>query len=560
MSYIKKRGWHLVDIYADEGKSGTATKHRDDFNRMIADAEAGRLDVIVTKNVSRFARNLINGIETARRLLALPKPVEIFFEEENLSTFRQDSEFILSVMLIMAQGESEKKSKAITSAFKWRCEEGKFMTPVNNLLAYYKNENGELQIEPEGVKTVRAIYAAFLNGVPASEIARMLTAAEKATGKDSRKTGIVNKTCGVGSVFGIIKNERYSGTVLTQKTLTPNVFDHRSVKNYGQEPQHIQNGHHVSIVSLDEHVRALMLASSKATSKYYNPYYSVQIIPSGLLTGFIPMNVVFGGYDAVHYLGAANTSGVNQMRYAEAYADDEDDLLIVRSQDMGNDNAAQLTISSTHIECKCQNRINHHYVEILLNPLDKRLAIRPTGKDNHNALPWPINKVYAKQLCKVIYELMGWVKIWKYRLTGEYYSQGQDCALVFDLTDPEYMIYKEEMHSTADIAKQINKRELNSSDIKKQLEERTNKNTIAKLKTIYRAHVKEQYIVERTYEGTFQNERWRNRLGVEPQRNYNSNLEINTQPQPIDFYPENPTIMTKTELVDYLNEMGVQYA
>jgi DNA invertase Pin-like site-specific DNA recombinase len=117
ISYIaKQEGWTMTQIYAEEGVTGTNTKHRTQFNRMLDDARTGKFDLIVTKSVSRFARNLLDGIKTTRELLHLPVPVGLLFEEEGLNTFRPDSEFILSVMLMMAQGESEKKSSAVKKA------------------------------------------------------------------------------------------------------------------------------------------------------------------------------------------------------------------------------------------------------------------------------------------------------------------------------------------------------------------------------------------------------------------------------------------------------------
>jgi DNA invertase Pin-like site-specific DNA recombinase len=194
---------------------------------MIDDARAGMFDLIITKSVSRFARNLLDGIKTARELLHLPVPVGILFEKEGLNTFRPDSEFILSVMLMMAQGESEKKSSAVKKAFQWRCDAQNYLTPVNNLLAYEKDENGRMVIEPEGAKTVLAIYAMFLNGFTPTRIAAILTQCGKLTGKG-------NATWGSSSVLGILKNEKFCGDVIAQKTVTTDVLEHKSEKNRGR--------------------------------------------------------------------------------------------------------------------------------------------------------------------------------------------------------------------------------------------------------------------------------------------------------------------------------------
>jgi hypothetical protein len=175
-TYIaEQKDWILSGIYADEGMTATNTKHRTGFRRMLADARAGKFDMLITKSVSRYARNLMDGIQTARELLHLPTPVGILFEEEGLNTFRQDSEFILSIMLMIAQGESEKKSAAVKKAFQWRCDAQEYLVqertharspdcdasrlpvPANVLLGYTKKDGKNMIIEPEGEKNVLTI-------------------------------------------------------------------------------------------------------------------------------------------------------------------------------------------------------------------------------------------------------------------------------------------------------------------------------------------------------------------------------------------------------------------
>jgi hypothetical protein len=208
---------------------------------MITDANAGKFDMIITKSVSRYARNLIDGIKTARDLLHLRKPVGIYFETETLNTFRPDSEFILSVLLLVAQGESEKKSAAVKAAFQWRCDAEDYLTPVNNLLGYTKDDDGNMVIEPEGAKTVKAIYAMFLNGMTQAQIAKILTSSGKPTSLD-------NIVWSGSSVMGILKNERYCGDIEAQKTVTTDVLEHKSERNRGQLTLHYKDGHHEGIL------------------------------------------------------------------------------------------------------------------------------------------------------------------------------------------------------------------------------------------------------------------------------------------------------------------------
>lgn len=148
-------GWELVHIYADEGISGTSLHNRTEFNKMIADCEAGKIDLIVTKSVSRFARNVLDCIGKVRELRALPKPVGVFFETENIYTLNNNSEMSLSFISTLAQEESHTKSEIMNASIDMRFKRGIFLTP--ELLGYDKDEDGNLVINPEEAITVRLI-------------------------------------------------------------------------------------------------------------------------------------------------------------------------------------------------------------------------------------------------------------------------------------------------------------------------------------------------------------------------------------------------------------------
>lgn len=149
-------GWKLVEIYADEGISGTSLKHRDAFIRMIADCKQGKLDLIVTKSVSRFARNVVDCIKYVRELKALPSPVGVFFEAESIYTLDRNSEMSLSFISTFAQEESHNKSEIMNASIEMRFKRGIFLTPP--LLGYDQDEDGNLVINEEEAKTVRLTY------------------------------------------------------------------------------------------------------------------------------------------------------------------------------------------------------------------------------------------------------------------------------------------------------------------------------------------------------------------------------------------------------------------
>jgi len=509
--------WTLVKIYADEGISGTSLKHRTQFKQMIADARAGKFDMIITKSVSRYARNLIDGIKTARELLHLKKPVGILFETESLNTFRPDSEFILSVLLLVAQGESEKKSAAFRSAFQWRCDAQRYNTPVNALLGYTKDENGTLRIEPEGARTVKAIYAMFLNGFPVSRIARVLTASGKITGKN-------NTVWGASSVMGIIRNERYCGDVVAQKTVTTDVLEHKTERNRGQSALHYRDGHHEGIVARAEHVRALLLVDANPSSAYYNPYYEIQVVRSGLLAGFIPLNMAFGGYHAKHYLGAVTTPEF--MRLARNEQLRESGIRVIRVQDTDHRGAAQLTISDTSLvvsrEC-VQYFPQGSTIEMLLHPRERLLAVRGTAQDNPNGIRWPAHQISAAAFMPILYELMGWNTLWKHRVLANPFKRNGEAVLLFDLNDPEYIMYEEIQEG---------------GDHKRR----------------------------RRVGNPMQAQRWRDEIGADVSSwlrfgilSASGNLDIRAPALPVDGYAGNPSRMDETQLVSYLEKQGVRY-
>ena len=169
----KNPNWMLVEIYADEGISGTSLQHRDAFKKMIEDCEAGKIDLIITKSVSRFARNVVDCIRYVRELSSLRPPVGVFFETEHLNTLDPKSEMILSFMSTLAQEESHTKSEIMNSSIEMRFRRGIFLTPP--LLGYDQDENGDLVINPHEAKIVQLIFYMYLNGSSTQQIADSLT-------------------------------------------------------------------------------------------------------------------------------------------------------------------------------------------------------------------------------------------------------------------------------------------------------------------------------------------------------------------------------------------------
>src|SRR5574344_2580638 len=163
-SYIQSReDWEFVGVYTDEGISATNTKKRDGFKQMVKDALAGKIDLIITKSVSRFARNTVDSLTTIRKLKE--HNVECYFEKENIWTFDSKGELLLTIMSSLAQEESRSISENVTWGHRKRFADGKVSIPFNRFLGYDRGANGELIVNPEQAETVRSIYDMFLQGL-----------------------------------------------------------------------------------------------------------------------------------------------------------------------------------------------------------------------------------------------------------------------------------------------------------------------------------------------------------------------------------------------------------
>lgn len=227
--------WEFVGVYTDEGISGTNTRKREGFNHMVADALAGKIDLILTKSISRFARNTVDTLTTVRKLKE--KKVEVYFEKENIYTLDAKGEVMITIMSSLAQEESRSISENVTWGKRRSMEEGKFSLAYKNFLGYEKGEDGLPKIVEKEAEIVREIYRLFLEGKTVRTIANHLTGQGIPT--PSGKT----KWC-VSTIMSILQNEKYKGDALLQKTYTADFLTKSIRKNKGEVPQYyIQNSH-----------------------------------------------------------------------------------------------------------------------------------------------------------------------------------------------------------------------------------------------------------------------------------------------------------------------------
>jgi len=220
--------WIFAGIYADEGISGMNTKKREQFNRMIDDCLDGKIDMVVTKSVSRFARNTIDCLEYVRKLKA--SNVAVLFEKENINTLDTTGEMFLTVMASLAQQESESLGRNVTLGIQYRYQQGKVLVNYNRFLGFTKKD-GKLVVDEEEAKVVRRIFREYLSGSSCGRIAKGLEA-------DGIPNGAGNTKWWDSNIKTILTNEKYMGDALLQKTFTLDPLEKKRVINKGERPQY----------------------------------------------------------------------------------------------------------------------------------------------------------------------------------------------------------------------------------------------------------------------------------------------------------------------------------
>ena len=234
--------WEFAGLYADEGISGTRADKRPQFQKMIDDCLKGKIDMIITKSVSRFARNTVECLDYVRMLKE--KGIGIYFEEQNIDTLKSDSELYLVIYAGFAQSESESISKNITWTHRKNFEEGKPIFMYSRWLGYKKGEDGTPEIVPEEAEVVRRIFDMYLSGKSTDEIANIMRS-ENITFPEKKL--ILSKS----AIIRMLKNEKYCGDCILQKTITLDPISKKRKANEGEAPMWLVENSHPAIISRD---------------------------------------------------------------------------------------------------------------------------------------------------------------------------------------------------------------------------------------------------------------------------------------------------------------------
>lgn len=273
----KNPEWELARIFADDGISGCNTKKRSEFIRMIEECMAGRIDMIITKSISRFARNTLDCLKYIRELKE--KNIPVFFEKENINTMDSKGEVLLTIMASLAQQESQSLSQNIKLGLQYRYQNGEVQVNHNRFLGYTKDEDGHLIIEPTEAEVVKRIYREYLEGSSLLQIGRGLEADGilTAAGKAKWRPETLRK---------ILQNEKYIGDALLQKTYTVDFLNKKRVQNNGIVPQYYVENSHPPIIPRDLYMqvqeemvrRANLHSGEKRKKRVYSSKYALSSI------------------------------------------------------------------------------------------------------------------------------------------------------------------------------------------------------------------------------------------------------------------------------------------
>ncbi len=286
MEYYTQRiaeteGWTMARMYADKGISGTSAKRRPEFLKMIRDAEQGKIDLVITKSVSRFCRNTLDGLEYVRRLKRCG--VGVYFEKDHTNTLTMDNEMILTFLMSQAQSESESMSTNIKWGFRKRFQDGVVYYHYGTLLGYRRGPDGGPEIDPEEAAVVRRIFARCLMGQSFQQICDGLMA-------DGVRTAQGDEKWYGSTVKSILQNEKYVGDAVLQKTFTEDLFDRRQVKNEGQLPKYYVHNAHPAIIDRaafqrvqEELARRSSLRKTSSKARTEQGKHSGKYVLSGLL-------------------------------------------------------------------------------------------------------------------------------------------------------------------------------------------------------------------------------------------------------------------------------------
>lgn len=456
--------WVLVRIYADEGKSGTTMQHREAFKEMLKDANAGKIDLIIVKNISRFARNVVDCLSVIRKLSE--KKVGVLFESEAIYSLNDDSHLALSFQATIAEQESRVRSRSMETSLRMRLDHGLPLTP--ELLGFMHDENGKLVINPETYQTPKLMFYMYLYGYSTQQIADTLT-------RLSKRTYLGNLKWTASGVAATMRNERYCGDVLTRKRFTKfavDVHDQKSFKNRGEKPQSHYLDDHEAIIDRNDFL-AVQRIMNNAKFGGNSLLPELQVIPDGLLKGFVIVHPKWGSFtkeDYIHACESVDPAPSKEVRLeVQGGSFDLSGYEVADFKLFSDQRVPAIMLHRDNITFSVAGiramDLKDNYVELLVHPLRKEIAVRPTDKNNRCAIRWSSGnrgnrqsrQVAAKAYIQTMYQIFCWEPENHYKLYGRVYQDGQDAACIFAGTNASVYIKNDEVTVEDATGQQINR-------------------------------------------------------------------------------------------------------
>lgn len=444
--------WTLVKIYADEGKSGVTTQHRDGFNEMMKDAMERKFDLIIVKSISRMARNVVVLLSTVRKLAE--KKIGVLFESEAVYSLNDMSHLALTFQATVAEEESRIRSRSMEASLRMRLDHGLPLTP--ELLGFVKDEEGKLITNQETSNIPKLMFFMYLYGYSTQQIADILT-------RLSKRTYLGNLKWTATGVARSLSNERYCGDVKTRKrykVFAADVVKQKTFKNQGEKPQSYYMDEHDAIVSRDDFLAVQrIMHNAKYGGTSLLP--ELKVIPKGLLKGFVIVHPKWGSFTKDDYLSASRSvepdeaaeeitmkvkPGSFDLRKFETVS-----ISMFEEQQIP---AISLQKNEIKFSTSCvRGMVCDHYVELMIHPVQKKIAIRPTTKENRYAIQWTSGgkdnreprSISCKAYIGTLFQIFEWKPDYKYKLYGCIYRDGKDAACVFTTTDASVYIKKEQI-------------------------------------------------------------------------------------------------------------------
>ena len=302
--------YELVKIYTDEGISGTSVEKRKGFQEMIEDACAGKIDLILTKSISRFGRNIVDILTTLRKLSDLSPPVAVNFESEGINTSDGKNKLIISILSALAELESQQKSIAIKEGIRYRMQEGLYKFSVKNTIGYYRDYSGRVKIEPAEAEIVKYIFDSFIEGASPSSIADSLTKQGIRSPKGMERW--LSTT-----IRNILQNEKYCGDVLYQKSYSSDYLTHKSVKNRDVLPQWYWENNHPAIIKREQWNKAQELLHNRNWRRSSKPLetmkkkFTVAKVKNGALRGYFLLDLTWSKEERDQFIKIINS--INEL-------------------------------------------------------------------------------------------------------------------------------------------------------------------------------------------------------------------------------------------------------